>query len=215
MAKTLTGYQLLNNFAQRYNEFCNRIFGTTGDYMQNLKPTDLVEMKKVFSGVNGIVTMATEAAFILILEKCGIISCKQRERLVEHVRDTSPYTNGYDLRDDEAKIIAEVKCNFPVVKSKFGPAQIDALIKDIRGLQTPEIKTKEPKPLPEGVRRFLVLLCEAPDDTNFDKAVAGLISRAKDYAKIAVFDGSYTILKSDTIYIVKVAMSELDLSTLK
>ena len=215
MAKTLVGYQLLNDFTQRYNGFWNRIFGTAGDYMQNLKPSDLVEMKQVLSGVNGIVTMATEAAFILILEKCGIIKPTQRESLIEQVKNTSPYTNGYDLRDNKAKIIAEVKCNFPVGKNKFGPAQIDALIKDIKGLQNPELKTKEPKPLPEGVRRFLVLLCKDPDDANFDAAVNDLISRAKKFAKLEVFDAASTSLRSDTIYIVKVAVSDLDLSILK
>ena len=217
MAKSLIGYQLLNVFTQGFNDFWSRYFGKSDDYMQRLKPAGLVEMKKVFSGINGIVTILTEATFIRLLEDNGIITKSQRDEMISHIRETSPYTNGYDIRDDNAKIIAEVKCNFPVDTIKFGPAQINALIKDINGLHNPKLKTKEHKPLPEGAHKFLVLLCEDKNSDNFNAAVEDLIRHAMNEiagVKLEILNVPPQVLSSDTIYIVKVSVDELDLNNL-
>lgn len=203
------GCDIAEQFRSNFNAFWQQFFHNSDDYLNALSAKNLIEMKRIFSGINGIVTMLTEMEFITTLKNFGIISKAQYDGIARKIKESSPYTNGYDIKDD--KIVAEVKCNFPVAKNAFGAAQIDAIIKDLQGLHDQSLKKKETTQLPVDTRRFMVLLREDESDC-FDKAVEKLRVKAKSInIKTEILDSIPSKWDYEAIYIVIIPLSRLNL----
>ena len=115
------------------------------DLYGQLSVRELIELKKIFSCINNIITLRATIAFVHQLFKDGFISNEEQRKIIDSVNGQHANTNGFDVQYDEEqrkKIIAEVKCNIPVEKTAFGPAQTDGIIKDIQHLQDGKSKAK-------------------------------------------------------------------------
>lgn len=213
MANSKLFAQSASDFRQDFNRFWGEYFKQEGDYLGSMTPASLIRLKRVFSSINGIVTMLTEMEFINMMCREKVINADCAKVMKDHVLNSSPFTNGFDLRDDDAKIIAEVKCNFPVGNKTFGAAQINAIKKDLLGLHDPSNFKKKEDNLPEDTRKFMVLLREE-DDNSFNDAVNNLLRQSKKIPnlKLEVFKGVPKQWDYDTIYLVIVPLESLDLS---
>lgn len=128
-------YSRQTDLNDNFNRFWNRALKTSNiDYLSKLTNDDLVELKKAVSNINNMMTLRVTLGFIEKLYRLGIINQSQAMRIRKNVDAQHPNTNGFDVMDKECKIVAEVKCNIPVDKKRFGPAQKDAIIKDLKGL---------------------------------------------------------------------------------
>lgn len=202
-----------SDFCQDFNRFWGEYFNQDGDYFGSMTPATLIRLKRVFSSINGLVTMLTEMEFINMMCREKVISADCAKVMKDHVLNSSPFTNGFDLRDDDAKIIAEVKCNFPVGKKTFGAAQITAIKKDLLGLHDPSNFKKKEENLPEDMRKFMVLLREK-DDNSFNDAVKNLLRHSKKIPnlELEIFKDVPKQWDYDTIYLAIVPLESLDLS---
>ena len=225
--KEKTGSEIVSRFMRGFKrllrDFSLKSKNGTNDYVSSLTLADMVQIKQDLSGINGIVTMLTEVAFVDKLEQKEIIDETKRGRMIQCFRETSPYANGYDIRCDDARIVAEVKCNCPVNGKKFGAKQRELLIKDIMGLHDHSLKTKERESRTDytDYLKFMVLLDEGKDgggSDNFSAAVDGLINhiqRQHQNIQLKRFEEESKSWDYNTIYIVTVPLSNLELSILK
>jgi len=128
-------YSRQNDLTNNFNQFWNKALKTVNkDYLEILTTDDPVELKKAVSNINNLMTLRVTLGFIDKLSSLGIINREQAISIRKSVDAQHPNTNGYDVFDEECKIIAEVKCNIPVEKNRFGAAQENAIKKDLHGL---------------------------------------------------------------------------------
>ena len=160
------------------------------------KEIDLLSLKIVFSHINGCVTILTSIAFVERIYDWGIIDENQKKDITKQVLNTSPYANGYDINGK--KIVAEVKCNIPVGKNRFGAAQIKALKKDVDGLIN-ETKDKISDKI-----KFLVMLGNIRDKC-FKDALEGL---EKESQNLVIVDNHDSVVRS-AINVVVIHPSEI------
>ena len=212
------GQDIIDDLKKNFNTLLYELYQNssagTSDFFSRLTLSDLVRIKKDIAGINSLVTMMASVAFIDILRRYHLIKDNEHDEMIAQIRETSPYANGYDVRCDKAKIVAEVKCNAPVKGNAFGAAQMRQLIKDIKGLHDHSYKSKEKESV-TGYKKFMVMLDEGKSD--FRAALENLIAHVKNLnngIKIELFDKMSKPLDDDTIYIVTVPLSELEISIL-
>ena len=224
--KENTGSEIVSRFMRGFKrllcDFSLKSKNGTNDYVSSLTLADMVQIKQDLSGINGIVTMLTEVAFVDKLEQKGLLDKTQHDGLIKEIRETSPYANGYDIRSKNPKIVAEVKCNCPINEKSFGAKQIELLIKDIKGLHDLSFKTKEGVSIDEHAHynKFMVLLDSSTlgNQHDFSTAVENLIAQLKRQdpeIDLEWFDKASIPLNHNTVYIVTVPLSNLELSILK
>lgn len=170
-------YSRDSDLSSRFNRLWNDILHTTGvDYLSNLTTSDLTELKLAISNINNIITHRVSLAFVEELGRWGIISNEQVNSIKHSIDVQHPNSNGYDIQNEGSKILAEVKCNIPVLHHRFGSAQCAAIRTDLNGL-----RHGKPKGLRDtsNYRKFLVLhdipgvqeamndLCRTEDDCVF------------------------------------------------
>lgn len=75
-------------------------------------------------------------AFVDKLASYNLIEGSVVEQIKEKINSQSANANGFDILCEEGDFpfVAEVKCNIPVEKDKFGPAQLGGIYKDIINL---------------------------------------------------------------------------------
>lgn len=143
------------------------------DLYSKLSNEQLINLKKLLSCINNIITLRTTDAFVVKLFEDGFINLKEKEKILKKVREQHPNTNGYDVRYDGEyegkKIIAEVKCNIPVNKTSFGAAQEEGILNDIHFLLTP--KTKEQLDDIASYYKFMVIMRWENIDICVDKII--------------------------------------------
>lgn len=119
---------------------------------------------------------------------------------MNQVLNTKPSDNGYDLIvTGEISILAEIKFNKPINNGyKFGSAQKNGIIKDIRGLLEGKSKVKSLDPT--GAYKFLVIY-DFGDHTIFaaQHLIKNLSADLKD--KVTIFEDGQS-LTVDKVYIV-------------
>ena len=164
--------QLCNDFNQFWNAALN---SQQQNYYGNLTPLQIVELKKVLSGVNNIITMKTTLAFAKILLKKKIISNSQYNDIQNQIMSTNPNSPGFDINYSYQKtnIVAEVKCNIPANGNKFGQAQVKGVDTDINNLLHGKGKMKGNT---SNCYKFFVLL---DDGLNVQHAMNHLINSRK------------------------------------
>lgn len=104
------------------------------DFYGKISFEGLVELKKAISHINNIITLKVTNCFISKLQEGGVISHDQEIEMKQKVNEISANANGYDIRYEAKKILAEVKCNIPVNGNTFGSKQEEGIIYDIDGL---------------------------------------------------------------------------------
>jgi hypothetical protein len=129
---------------KQFNDFFKQ-FGIEDLYSQ-LSNEQLINLKKLLSCINNIITLRTTDAFVEKLFEDKFITQEEKEKILVKVREQHANTNGYDVRYNgeygNKKIIAEVKCNIPVNKSSFGAAQEEGILDDIHHLLIGKKKEK-------------------------------------------------------------------------
>jgi len=115
------------------------------DLYGQLSVRELIELKRIFSCINNLITLRATIAFVKQLRKDNFISQAVYDNILNDINKQHANANGFDVKyegEQGKKIIAEVKCNIPVDKTSFGPAQKEGIIKDIQYLQNGKSKAK-------------------------------------------------------------------------
>lgn len=143
---------------ERFNQFiANKITGSNEDYYSRLSVEDFEDIKTTLKDIHNIITYKTTIRFIdWVSERFPYVK-ENYQFYLDQVLGTKPNDNGYDLVvSGEVNIIAEIKCNKPINNGfRFGPAQRNGLVKDIRGLL--EGKSKVKLIDPAAAFKFLVI----------------------------------------------------------
>ena len=114
----------------QFNQFFDQL-GIT-DLYSKLTNEQLIDLKKLLSCINNMITLRATDAFVLKIYRDGIISAAEKEEIWRNVNSQHANTNGFDVQyDGKKKIIAEVKCNIPVNGTSFGAAQEEGILDDI------------------------------------------------------------------------------------
>lgn len=192
-----------DSLAGQFNEFVNRVAGTSGrDYYARLSTRDFVELKTVLSNINNIITQRITFAFAEWLYRYGIVDARQYAAIRCDIERTNANANGYDVQfsgrvGHADGIVAEVKCNIPAKSDRFGAAQLANLEKDVEGLLHGKTKAKGLDS--ENYLKFLVLL----DDGERVRTAAGHFVSAmqKNGCNIVIAD-TIRNLQTDTVYVI-------------
>ncbi|URJ58981.1 hypothetical protein [Paenibacillus polymyxa] len=114
------------------------------DYYSRLTVNDFEEMKTTLKDIHNIITYKTSLHFVDWLSERFPFVRENYQLYLQQLLATKPSDNGYDLVvSGGVNIIAEIKCNKPINGGyKFGSAQKNGIIKDIRGLLEGKSKVK-------------------------------------------------------------------------
>lgn len=107
------------------------------DLYSQLDKSKLIELKRLLSCINNIITLRATNTFVQKLYDDGFVSDEDKKSMLYVIDHQHANTNGYDVnygKNAERKIIAEVKCNIPVNKTSFGAAQEEGILEDIKHL---------------------------------------------------------------------------------
>jgi hypothetical protein len=130
---------------ERFNQFVSaKVTGEIKDYYSNLSVEDFVDIKTTLSDINNIITYKTTISFMKWLSERFPYVKENFQKYMDQVLETKPSDNGYDIVvTGEVNILAEIKCNKPINNGfKFGSAQKNGIIKDIKGLLEGKSKVK-------------------------------------------------------------------------
>ena len=125
---------------KRFNKAINSIVSLDVDddknYYDALSAKEFINLKKALGNINNIITLKTTLAFVDKLASYNLIEGSVVEQIKEKINSQSANANGFDILCEEGNFpfVAEVKCNIPVEKDKFGPAQLGGIYKDIINL---------------------------------------------------------------------------------
>ena len=163
--------------SKEFNAAILNILGDMGndmdnDFYKHLTFKTLINLKKVLSNINNLITLKTSVAFVDFLCEINKIESEIASNVIKEINKTNANTNGYDIvcKNGSFPFIAEVKCNIPCGKKgeKYGAAQIASIKTDLEGLRNGKKKTLELN-LKEYFRFMVVLECD-----GIDKAIEGL-----------------------------------------
>lgn len=187
--------------SKEFNAAILNILGDMGndmdnDFYKHLTFKTLINLKKVLSNINNLITFKTSVAFVDFLCEINKIESEIASNVIKEINKTNANTNGYDIvcKNGSFPFIAEVKCNIPCGKKgeKYGAAQIASIKTDLEGLRNGKKKTLELN-LKEYFRFMVVLECE-----GIDKAIEGL-----ECEDVKIWNDKLEINK-DIIYIVPI-----------
>lgn len=130
---------------ERFNQFiANKITGSNEDYYSRLSVEDFEDIKTTLKDIHNIITYKATVRFLNWVSERFPYVKQNYQVYLDQVLQSRPNDNGYDLVvTGEINIIAEIKCNKPINNGyKFGSAQRNGLVKDIRGLLEGKSKVK-------------------------------------------------------------------------
>jgi hypothetical protein len=194
-------YNRETELKEKFNQFIStKVTGEIKDYYSKLSVEDFVNIKATLSDINNIITYKTTISFMNWLSDHFPYVKKNYQLYMDLVLGTKPSDNGYDIVvTGEVSILAEIKCNKPINNGfKFGSAQKNGIIKDIKGLL--EGKSKEKMVDPTKGYKFLVVY-DFGEHTY--KAMEHLIKNipTEITGKVELFK-DFTQLKMDIVYVV-------------
>ena len=187
--------------SKEFNAAILNILGDMGndmdnDFYKHLTFKTLINLKKVLSNINNLITLKTSVAFVDFLCEINKIESEIASNVIKEINKTNANTNGYDIvcKNGSFPFIAEVKCNIPCGQKgeKYGAAQIASIKTDLEGLRNGKKKTLELN-LKEYFRFMVVLECD-----GIDKAIEGL-----ECEDVKIWNDKLEINK-DNIYIVPI-----------
>lgn len=185
----------------RFNRFiADKITGNTEDYYSRLTVEDFEDIKTTLKDIHNIITYKTTIRFIEWVSKRFPQVEENYQVYLDQVLNTKPSDNGYDLIiTGDISIVAEIKCNKPINNGyKFGSAQKNGIIKDIKGML--EGKSKVRSLDPTGAYKFLVIY-DIGDHTLLaaQHLIKNLSTDLKD--KVTIYEDGQP-LTVDKVYIV-------------
>lgn len=143
---------------EKFNQFItSKVTGVSEDYYSRLSGKDFEEIKTTLKDIHNIITYKTTVRFIdWVSERFSYVK-ENYQIYLDQVLSTKPSDNGYDLIvTGGVNILAEIKCNKPINNGyKFGSAQRNGIVKDIRGLLEGKSKVKSVNP--NNAHKFLVI----------------------------------------------------------
>lgn len=151
-------YDRETELKEKFNQFIiSKVTGVNENYYSRLSAEDFEEIKTTLKDINNIITFKTTVRFIEWASERFSYVKENYQVYLDQVLGTKPSDNGYDLVvNGEVNIIAEIKCNKPINNGyKFGSAQRNCIVKDIRGLFDGKSKAKSVNP--STAYKFLVI----------------------------------------------------------
>lgn len=133
----IVSYDREAKLRENFNQFIStKITGVNEDYYSRLSIEDFEEIKTTLKDIHNIITYKTTVRFIDWVSERFPYVRNNYQTYLDQVLGTKPSDNGYDfVVTGEVNIIAEIKCNKPINNGyKFGSAQRNGIVKDIRGL---------------------------------------------------------------------------------
>ena len=152
-------YNREKDLKEQFNQF----FAQLGieDLYSKLSNEQLIDLKKLLSCINNMITLRATDSFVLKLYQDGFIDSKEKVGIGKIVDKQHANANGYDVKYvGNKKIIAEVKCNIPVNETSFGAAQERGIIKDIEHLLDGKKKKQPIKDIADYYKFMVILDCE-------------------------------------------------------
>lgn len=152
-------YNREKDLKEQFNQF----FAQLGieDLYSKLSNDQLIDLKKLLSCINNMITLRATDSFVLKLYQDGFIDSKEKVGIGKIVDKQHANANGYDVKYvGDKKIIAEVKCNIPVNETSFGAAQERGIIKDIEHLLDGKKKKQPIKDIADYYKFMVILDCE-------------------------------------------------------
>jgi hypothetical protein len=194
-------YNREDELKERFNQFISsKVTGENKDYYSKLSIEDFVDIKTTLSDIHNIITYRTTISFMDWLREHFSYVDANYQVYLDEVFGAKPSGNGYDIMvTGEVNILAEIKCNKPINNGyKFGSAQKNGIIKDIRGLLEGKLKVKSIDP--REAYKFLVIY-DFGEHTL--KATEHLIKNIpSDFrGKVEVY-ADHTQLTLDKVYVV-------------
>lgn len=185
----------------RFNEFFNHILSTRElNYYAMLSTADFIELKKVLSTVNNIITLRVTDLFICKLERAGLVTSGQLAEIRHKIDSTSANANGYDIEytgSGGKGILAEIKCNIPVKEDAFGAAQAAGIRKDIDRLFS-----GKPKSAIEDTSEYYKFMVLFDCGGGLSKAMDRIISAYEGAVQTISLEGGADTLSTDKVYVV-------------
>lgn len=195
--------------ADEFNGFWKQCLGRDEDYYSRLTLDGFVRLKRALGNINNIITLKTTLSFIDCLLAEKIVLLPQAAEMRRRVKETSANANGFDVcysgGPDGLPLIAEVKCNIPVKKDRFGAAQEAGIRKDIEAL----LQGKRKMGVTDVSRYYKFMAVLDMADGSVRKAMEKLISgfssdiRVKEYVP-----GVTRVDDTQVVYVVYVGASE-------
>lgn len=151
-------YNKEEELKEKFNQFISsKVTGENKDYYSLLSVEDFVDLKTTLSDIHNIITYKTTIHFMSWLSEHFPYVKDNYQVYLEGILGTKPSGNGYDIIvTGEVIILAEIKCNKPINNGfKFGSAQKNGIVKDIKGLLEGKSKVKSIDP--REAYKFLVL----------------------------------------------------------
>jgi hypothetical protein len=119
------------DLAEKLNSHLTKLTGVKKDYYSKLSQEDLAELKTVLSDINNVFTLRLTLTATEWLCKAFKITNKVKAEIIKEIDSVKPNTNGFDIKIDKYKIVAEVKCVFPSNNSdKYLAAQRNGILDD-------------------------------------------------------------------------------------
>lgn len=170
----------------------------------NLELNELLSLKTALSQVNNFITYRLTLQFINLLFGIDFITKEQRCTMLDYVEHTSSNANGFDIIcDTEKKILAEVKGTVPYQDNRYGNAQSQSIIKDLKSLYQGKAKAKIENPC--DYYRFMVLL-----NIKYCKEAMESLLRSKSLASIneSFYIAQDDQFKKDKINIIFISLED-------
>lgn len=211
MSKIQNKVLTIKTLSENLNQYINQL-SLISPKDNRISITELINLKKILSDVNGLITFKTENALIRELASLGIISHEECEKALAEKEEGNPYANGYDvvIEHGNSWIAAEIKCNIPVGEKNFGAAQEKSIIKDIMGLHNPSLKKKAQKYILNSnfSKIEAILNVNGSVAESVDKIIAKVNNNnPKPIAKLYEHE---TSLNPDIVYVMLIEINELD-----
>ena len=197
-------YSRACDLSERFNAFWKCIFKTDEDYFKRLSITELVNLKKAVSNINNIITLRVTNEFISFLQRNKLISVSEAKKLYDAVDCQHPNANGFDIKSQSPKIIAEVKCCIPVEKHCYGAAQVDSIISDIIHLAENKSKSGIDDSDIKDYYKFMVLLDGDRVADSIDKLIEK-INRDHPEIRVEMYTPNAR-LHTSVVYIVSIEL---------
>jgi hypothetical protein len=194
-------YNRESELKERFNQFISvKITGSSEDYYSRLTVEDFKDIKTTLKDIHNIITYKTTIRFIEWISDLFPTVKENYQVYLDQVLNTKPSDNGYDLIvTGDISILAEIKCNKPINNGyKFGSAQKNGIIKDIRGLLDGKSKVKLIDPT--GAYKFLVIYDFGDHTLSAARhLIKNLSPDLKD--KVVIYEGDQP-LQLNQVYIV-------------
>lgn len=179
------------------------MLGDDGKLKGEVSLNELLTLKSAVSPINNLITYELSLRFLERLYDQGFLSEDQFLNQLIDQENTSSNANGFDIFDDESKMIGEVKGTDPYGGNRYGPAQVTSIVKDFIGLASGKTKGREVNH--DEYYKFMVLL----DIKGAREAAAALLRQdgisSLKYPSVIVDDGDY---KLDQINVVLVSLGD-------